>query len=287
MKNTKKYGNSQQLSYFFKAVPALVWQVLFFYLPLIFILGVSFKSVQGYFTLEHFVRLFDSVYLIVILRSISLALFTSMICFFIGYPLAYYMAIRKREWRNFFLFLLIVPFWTNFLVLTYAWFFVLDHDGIVNELLLKLGIISEPLSMLNNYFSVLLVMVYSFLPFMVLPLFTILEKFDLTLIEASRDLGATMRQTFMNVIFPLSLPGVKTGFLLVFVPSFGEFVIPMLIGGDKNMYVGTLISHFFFVGQNKYAGSAFTVLSSLVLFLMIALILYLLSYKPRSKEVAC
>jgi ABC-type spermidine/putrescine transport system permease subunit I len=139
--------------------------------------------------------------------------------------------------------------------------------------------------LMNNYFSVVLVMVYSFLPFMVMPLFSTLETLDLSLVEASRDLGATTTQTFFKIIVPLSMPGIRTGFLLVFVPAFGEFVIPMLIGGDKNMYVGSLISHFFFIDQNPYAGGAFTVISSLALFFIVGVAAFFMQDKRPSREV--
>lgn len=171
--------------------------------------------------------------------------------------------------KNIFLFFIILPFWTNLLVLTYAWFFILDRDGLFNLLLLKMGIIQEPFTLINNYFSIILVMFYCYLPFMIMPLFSVLEKFDLSLLEASKDLGANQWQTFLNVIIPITLPGIQAGFLLVFVPAFAEFVIPLLVGGDKFMFVGTLISHYFLIGQNKFIGSAFTVFSSCILFAIV------------------
>lgn len=261
--------NGYSYAHFFKAIPAIVWQVLFFYVPFIFVVASSFfqeKAGHLFVSLYNYRSVFKLVYLEIIGRSFGLALTTALVCLLIGYPLAYYIAIKKRSLKNIFLFLLIVPFWTNFLVLMYAWFFVLDPLGLVNSLLMYFNIIGKPLVLLNNYFSVVLVMSYAYLPFMVMPIFTILEKIDLTLIEASRDLGASMVQTFLRIIVPLSLPGIRTGLLLVFVPAFGEFVIPMIIGGDKNMYVGSLISHFFFIDRNPYAGSAFTVLAMLALF---------------------
>ena len=130
-----------------------------------------------------------------------------------------------------------------------------------------MGLINSPLKILNSMVAVILVMFYCYLPFMILPLFSSIEKFDLSLIEASLDLGASIKQTFLKIIFPLTLPGVRTGFFLVFVPAFGEFVIPMLLGGDKNMFVGSVISHYFLVTYDHATGSAFTVLSSIVLIL--------------------
>lgn len=267
--------NGYHYSNFFKAMPALVWQMLFFYIPLLFVIGSSFFSEHDgslVFTFGHYKTVFKLVYFTIIGRSFGLALTTALVCLLIGYPLAYYIAVKKRSLKNIFLFLLIVPFWTNFLVLMYAWFFVLDPLGLINSTLLYFNLIDKPLILLNNYFSVILVMAYAYLPFMVMPIFTGLEKIDLTLIEASRDLGASMVQTFIRIIVPLSLPGIRTGLLLVFVPAFGEFVIPMIIGGDKNMYVGSLISHFFFIDRNAYAGSAFTVLAIGALFIVVGIV---------------
>ena len=157
-------------------------------------------------------------------------------------------------------------------MLAYAWFFVLDKYGLVNNALVSIGLISEPLTLLNTPFSVYLVMVYCFLPFMVLPVYSILEKLDQRLIEASYDLGATWKETFIRIIFPLSLSGIKTGVFLVFVQSFGEFVIPELLGGGKQFYVGTLISHYFLVSRNPFAGAAFTCFSAIFLIVFVGLL---------------
>lgn len=255
---------------FFKAVPALLWQTLFFYIPLLFVIVLSFTdTVTTEFTLNNYYMLFDVIYGSIIIRSLILASLTAALCLLVGYPLAYFIALKKRALKNVFLFFIILPFWTNLLVLTYAWFFILDRDGLLNSLLIQLGILSEPIALINNFFAIMLVMFYCYLPFMLMPLFSTFEKFDLNLLEASKDLGANHWQTLWHVIIPITMPGIKAGFLLVFVPAFGEFVIPLLVGGDKYMFVGSLISHYFLIGQNKFAGSAFTVLSSCVLFLIV------------------
>ena len=266
---------------FFNAIPAFIWQFLFFYFPLCFIIILSITKSNGLLqaTFEYYGALFKLVYANVILNSLLLASSTTFFCFLIGYPIAYFIAIKKREWKNFFLFFLIVPFFVNFLVLTYSWFFVLDRHGLVNNLLLYCRIIDEPLALLNTKCAVYIVMIYAYLPFMIMPLYSSLEKFDLTLLEASRDLGATMSQTFFRIIMPLSRSGIMHGFLLVFVSAFGEFAIPMLLGGEKTMYVGTLISYYFFVGQNMNAGAAFTILSSIVLAIVLLVIMIFLNWK--------
>lgn len=264
---------------FFMAVPALLWQFLFFYIPLCFIIWFSFlknPDIAGAgFSLQHYADLAQSLYVIIILKSFALAFCTAVLCLLFGYPVAYYIGIKKRSWKTLFLSFLILPFWTNLLVHVYAWYFILDRDGLLNAALLKLGIISHPLVILNTVPAIILVMFYCYLPFMILPLLSTLEKFNLDLIEASRDLGANQWQTFYKIVLPLSYPGIQTGFLLVFVPSFAEFVIPLLMGGDKNMYVGGLISFYFLIIRNWARGAAFTVVSSIILILMcISLVTY-------------
>lgn len=258
------------------AMPALLWQVFFFCIPLLFIVLISFvcrweSGFSSGFTLEHYRSFFTyPVYVKILMQSFGLALWISALCLMIAYPLAYYLAFMVQRSKNVLLFFLIVPFWTNLLVQVYAWFFVLEKEGFVNNFLISIGLIAKPLHLLNNFFAVTLVMLYCYLPFMVLPIFSILEKFDRTLIESSLDLGATYAQTLRRVVIPLSMSGIQTGFFLVFVPSFGEFVIPMLVGGDKNIYNGGLITYFFLHAQNASLGAAFTVFSSVLLLCTVA-----------------
>lgn len=253
--------------------PAIVWQALFFFMPLLLVLYLSFvlawdKPFLSSFTLQHYATFFDPMYLGIIARSFLLAACNAFACLVIGYPVAYFLAVKTRAWKNTLLFLLMLPFWTNLLVLIYAWFFVLERHGLVNIFLMKLGMISEPLHLLNTPWAVHLVMFYCYLPFMIMPLYSILEKLDMSFIEASLDLGANPFKTFINVTVPLTLSGIKTGFFLVFIPSFGEFVIPALIGGAKQMFVGSLISHYFLATRNSFLGSAFTCFSSLILIII-------------------
>ena len=276
MNNKLKAAFKRELP-FFLYQPAIIWQVLFFYVPILFIIFISFKQIGASFfsgfTLENYMQFFASGFFHILLRSVALAFFTAVFCLLIGYPVAYYIACKAERWKNLMLFFLILPFWTNMLVQVYAWFAVLEHQGFLNLLLMKIGLISEPWTFLNNRFAVYMVMIYYYLPFMILPIYAVLEKLDKSFIEASRDLGATQRQTFMRVILPLSMSGIMTGFFLVFVPAFGEFVIPGLMGGNKLMYVGSLISYYYLVARNEPLGAAFTVVSCLVL-VMIALAIY-------------
>lgn len=269
MKHTVYQWLKHQTSFVF-SVPALMWQLLFLYIPLLLVVYASVKSsdVSSWFdlTLNNFFALADYHYFTIIGRSVFIAAGVAFLCLVIGYPVAYFLALRiKSHWKNVLLFLLTLPFWTNFLIQVYAWVFVLDHNGLINSFLLALGFINEPLHMVNSTYSIFLVMIHYYLPFMIMPLYTILEKIQPELLEASMDLGATNWQTFRQVTLPLSMSGIKTGVLLVFVPAFGEFVIPSLIGGAKYMFVGSLISHYFLIVRDSQIGSAFTVLSGLVL----------------------
>jgi len=262
---------------FFMVVPALVWQVLFFYLPLFFVIYISFTQQENNLfsahTWENYATFFAWPFARVLLRSFSLAVGTSIICLLAGYPIAYYLARRAERWKNVLLFLLVLPFWTNMLVQVYAWFALLERVGFVNRMLSYVGWISTPLTLLNNSFAIYVVMVYYYLPFMVIPIYAVLEKLQDEYLQASRDLGATPIQTFWRVTLPLSMSGITTGFFLVFIPAFGEFVIPGFMGGHKYMYVGSLISYYYLVARNESMGAAFTVVSG-VLLLVGAYMLY-------------
>ncbi|HVX00788.1 MAG TPA: ABC transporter permease [Candidatus Babeliaceae bacterium] len=271
--------NIKQEFPFFIGIPGFIWQLLFFYIPLLFVLALSVADVQDGivkgFTLSNFTQFFSLVFARVIIRSCLLGIFTAITCLLFAYPIAYFMAFKAKRFKNLLLFLLIVPFWTNFLLHIYAWFFVLERQGFLNNLLINIGLIQEPLIILNSMVAVGIMMVYYYLPFMVLPIYSVLEKFDKRLLEASADLGATWLSTFRRILLPLTMPGIQAGFFLVFVPSFAEFAIPELMGGDKKMFVGTVVSHYILGGQTISSGAAFTVLSSLVL-ITISIVLYAL-----------
>lgn len=270
---------------FFWTLPALLWQILFLCVPFIFVIGVSFIAGLGtdsfMVTLSHYRELLSPVYAMIVLRSLLLAFSTACMCLLIGYPVSYYLAFHVQTFKNPLLFLLILPFWTNILVQVYAWFFILEKEGVINNVLRALGIIKEPLVLLNSMFAIALVMLYCFLPFMIFPMYTVLEKMDRTLIEASKDLGATSFQTWRRVVLPLSMPGIKTGFFLVFVPAFGEYVIPLLMGGDKYFLVGGLISYEVLINRDWPFAAAFTVMACLVLLGALYVINRLLSRSTR------
>ncbi len=252
---------------FLSALPAIVWQFFFMGGPLLIIgyYSIADSSASLGISFAQYKNLFAMPYVRIIARSLLLASSTAIIGLLCAYPVAYFIALRVRRFKNPMLFLLTLPFWVNFLVQIYAWYFLLERNGLINVLLLKVGLIQEPLLLSNSLFAVFLVMLYCYLPFVIMPLYSTLEKIDIRLLEASTDLGATPWQTFWRITIPYSMPGIKTGLLLVMIPAFGEFVIPALIGGSKYMLVGSLISYYFLAARNNYAGAAFTCLSGIVL----------------------
>lgn len=263
---------------FFVAVPALIWQFCLCVFPLFFILSNSFiDTTSGIsFTLRYYHNIFTFIHFKMILASLVLACATALCCFIIGFPIAYWLARRAYLLKNLFLFLLIIPFWTNLLILIYSWLFILERNGLLDSFLQRLGILKGSLSILYTIPAVLLVTVYCYLPFMILPIFTALEKIEKSTLEASADLGATYFQTLLRVILPLSWPGIKTGIFLVFVPVFGEFAIPLLVGGGKYMFVGNAIAHYVFSVLDLSTGAAFTVISSIALLTTILILMWLL-----------
>lgn len=269
-------------------VPALVWQLLFFYLPLLLIICSSFIQLteQGEFaglTLSHILHFFTPVYLKVISSSLLLALSNALLCFCIAYPLAYFLAFTGRKHKNWLLFLLIIPFWTNFLLHVYAWFYVLERGGLVNTILLWIGAIHEPLHFLNSIFAIMVMMVYYYLPFMVVPIYTSLEKLDYSLIEASLDLGANWSTTVRRILLPMTCQGIRAGFFLVFIPSFAEFAIPELMGGDRKMFVGNVVSQYILGEGTGSLGAAFTLISCVILLLSAILLYFLIGWVLKRK----
>lgn len=259
--------------------PAAVYLLLFFVVPLLILVVYSFlkRGVYGElvweFNLQNYVRVLDPLYLNILWRTFVLAFGNTAFCLLIGYPFAYYIARRENaSTRNLLLVLVMVPFWTNFLIRTYAWRVILGSDGTINSFLLWLGIINEPLPLLFNDGAVMVGLVYGYLPFMVLPLFAAIDRIDFSLMEAAGDLYATGRQAFWHVLLPLSMPGVIAGSVLVFIPSLGAFVTPDLLGGAKTVMIGNLIQSQFLTARDWPFGSAFSVL------LMAAVLLATLYY---------
>lgn len=260
-------------------LPSLSWFVVFLIVPIGIVLLFSLLHKGDYgqilyqLDFSHYKRAFEPIYLKITLRSLGLAFYTTALSLLLGYPLAYYIARSGKKMKRVLLGLVIIPFWTNFVIRVYALKLVLGETGTVNRWLKSLGLISVPLQLTDNSIGVSIGMIYNYLPFMVLPLFVALERFDFTLMDAAYDLGANKLQVTTRVLFPLSLPGVITGSLFVFIPAFGEFVIPDLLGGSQTMYVGSLITETFLKSRDWPFGSALS--SFLVLFAMLAFIIVL------------
>ena len=251
--------------------PVTVWLGLFFLVPLLLILAYSFGTSGMYggitlgFNPGNYLKVFDPLYLEIIGRTFFIAALNTLLCLALGYPLAYFIVFKGRRWRNALVLLVMVPFWTSLLIRAYAWVVILGGNGIANRTLQFLGITDEPLTLIFTPEAVLMGMVYSYLPFMILPLYAALEKFDTRLKEAAQDLGASRWHTFWRVTFPLSLPGVIAGSILVFIPSAGEFVIPDLLGGSRTVMTGNLIQNQFLQARDWAFGSALSVLLAVLL----------------------
>jgi spermidine/putrescine transport system permease protein len=276
MKGDKGHGWSLRLAGLL--APVTIWLGLFFLVPLLLIVAYSFGTSEVYggitlgFNPGNYLRVFEPLYLEIIGRTFFIAALTTLLCLALGYPLAYFIVFKGRRWRNALILLVMVPFWTSLLIRAYAWVVILGGNGIANRTLQFLGITDEPLTLIFTPEAVLMGMVYSYLPFMILPLYAALEKFDTRLKEAAQDLGASRWHTFWRVTFPLSMPGVIAGSILVFIPSSGEFVIPDLLGGSRTVMTGNLIQNQFLQARDWAFGSALSVL--LAVLLLVAIMFY-------------
>lgn len=273
------------------AIPYL-WLLLFFLVPFIFVLKISLaealiarppysplfeRGEEAYLTIklnfENFLFLLeDDLYWKAYLNSAKIALISTVFCLLIGYPMAYAMARANPSWRNVLLMLVILPFWTSFLLRVYAWIGILKNNGLVNNLLMGLGVIDEPIVMMQTDFAVYVGIVYSYLPFMILPLYANLERLDLTLLEAAADLGCRPIKAFALITLPLSIPGIVAGCLLVFIPAVGEFVIPALLGGPDTLMIGRVLWDEFFANRDWPVASAVAI--AVLLLLVVPMMLF-------------
>jgi spermidine/putrescine transport system permease protein len=258
--------------------PSLFWLVIFFSLPLIIVFVYSFLKRGPYgqivweFNLGNYARFLDPLYLKIFVRSFKIAGITTVVCFLLGYPMAYWIATRPAKWRNTLLLLLMIPFWTNFLVRTYAWVLILRDTGLINQALMGLGLISEPLPIFGTDLAIIIGLVYGWFPDMVLPCYAAIERLDFSLVEAAQDLYANEVRSFARVIFPLTLPGVIAGSILVFIPSLGAYVTPDLLGGAKSVMIGNVIQSQFLSVRDYPFGSAFSF--ALMAMMLVATLIY-------------
>lgn len=277
------------------------WVVLgiFFLIPLTLMLVLSFRQrgayggvrpiadLGAYITsgafLANYARSLDGLYLGIGWRSLWMAVLTTALTLVLGYPVAYALALRVRaRWKGLLLGLVVVPFWTSFLIRTYAWMFLLRTEGLVNRLLLGAGVIDRPLEVLYTEVAVLIGLIYGELPFMILPLYASLEKLDRTLLEAAADLGAGRSAAFWRVTVPLTAPGIAAGIVLVFIPSLGQFVVSDLLGGARSMLIGNLVQNQFAVARNHPFGAALAF--ELMAVVLLLLLVYALFLKRKGEE---
>ncbi|HYH03358.1 MAG TPA: ABC transporter permease [Bacillota bacterium] len=253
------------------AWPYVFWMVIFTVIPLFLLLYFSFTVKDGStvaFSFANFQRLFEPVYFKVLFRSLVLAGISTFFCLFLGYPVAFILAGRSFRRKNTMILLLVLPMWMNFLLRTYAWLTLLERKGLINTVLVHLGL--QPLNLLYNDFAVTLGMVYNFIPFMILPIYSVMSKIDRSLVEAAEDLGANPLAVFWRVTFPLSLPGVLSGITMVFMPAVTTFVISRLLGGGQYTLIGNLIEQQFLTVGDWNFGSAISVLMMLIILVSMA-----------------
>lgn len=289
------------------AIPFL-WLLIFFLLPFAIVVKISLSDTanalppyvptlnlsEGFAGITNFISqldlesfawlLDDKIYILSYLNSLKIAFISTLLTLLIGYPMAYGLAKAPQRWRTVLLMLVILPFWTSFLIRVYAWIGILKPEGLLNMGLMGLGLIDEPLAIINTPTAVYIGIVYSYLPFLVLPLYATLEKLDQTLIEAALDLGCSPIQAFWKVTFPLSLPGVVAGCFLVFIPAMGEFVIPDLLGGSDTIMIGKTLWSEFFGNRDWPVASAVAVV--LLLSLVVPIVIFQRMQERQREENA-
>ena len=290
----------QRIRTFAGIAPATIMVVCFMLLPILIIVVYSFLEKNPYggvrpeLSFEAYSRLllerdfddnlsFNPSYLLILFRSIWVAAVSVAACVLIGFPVAYYIAMQPAERRNLLILLITIPFWTNLLIRTYCWILVLRDTGLINEMLLSLGVIQSPIPLLYTEGAIILGLIYTYVPFMVLPIYASLERLDVRLIEASRDLYASRIGALRHVVVPLSLPGIVAGSILVFIPCLGAFIAPELLGGGKNLMLGSLVQLQFSTSRDWPFGSALSVVIMIVV--MLALLFYARNARNSETEL--
>ena len=297
------FRRNKQLQLFSLISPGTFWILMFFNLPLLIVLFISFVEraragsikLPPVYTLENYRQLFNActsrfsgpecdpfLYIGIFGHSMRIGLIVTIFCILVGYPLAYFISKQRPIWRDALMILVIIPFWTNFLVRTYALKQVLATEGLLNSFLMNLHLIRQPLQLLFNEFAVNVGLIYGYLPFAVLPMYASIEKFDYSLMEAAADLGASPRRAFLRVMLPMTLPGVIAALVLVFVPVVGAFITPDIMGGGKIEMIGTLINRQFGVSRNWPFGSAMSLV--LMLMVLIGVIFYFRSSSEETRR---
>ena len=272
------------------AAPYL-WLLVFFLAPFAIVLKISLADpVFGLppysqsISLDNFVFLFsDKLYAVTYLRSVFMAAIATVLCLALGFPMAYGIARSRPATRSLLLMLIVLPFWISFLLRVYAWMGLMNNYGTINSLLLWMGVIDQPIPFMYTDFAVFVGLVYTYLPFMILPLYATLERMDLDLVDAAQDLGASRSRAFWDVTWPLARPGIIAGCLLVFIPAIGEYVIPYLLGGPESLLIGRVLFDEFFVNRDWPLASAVAIV---LLLLLVVPIVLLQRYQARDQENA-
>lgn len=269
-------------------LPIALWLVVFFAIPMAVVLGYAFlkKGTYGGVELElsfaSFYIFTDKIFLTILFKTVYISIMVTIFTVLLSLPTAYYIA--RSKYKKELLFLVIIPFWTNFLIRIYAWIAVLGNNGFLNNILIKLGLIDTPLQFLYNTSAVILISVYTSLPFAILPLYAVIEKFDFSLMEAARDLGATNREAFFKVFIPNIKPGIITAVLFTFIPSLGSYAVPKLVGGTQATMLGNIIAQHLTVTRNWPLAS--TISGALILVTSIAILIFMkISTKETKVEV--
>lgn len=257
--------------------PITIWLLCFIAAPLLYIVIISFCGINKDYnvvyqlTFENYIRLFNPEYLKIYLQSFIIAFSTTVICVILAYPFSYIIARTKSRYKNLLYMLVIIPFWTNSLIRVYGWKAMLGKTGIINDILMNLHLVKEPVDFLFKQGTTIFGMVYCLFPFMVLPLYTAIEKLDVSLLEASSDLGAKGPATFFQVILPLTKSGIFSGCIMVFIPSLGYFFVSKILGGGKSDMIGNLIERQFHSGNNAPLGAALSIILILVTLILVKL----------------
>lgn len=299
----KYFRGKKNLQLFGLIGPGALWMLILFNLPILIVLFISLVErgraggvkLPPVYTLENYTQFFNAcatefsgpgcdplLYIGIFGNSVRIGLIVTLWCILLGYPLSYFIAKQKPLWRDALMILVIIPFWTNFLVRTYALKQVLATEGLFNSFLMNLGLINQPLDLLFNEFAVVVGLIYGYLPFAILPMYASIEKFDHTLMEAAADLGAPPWRSFLRVMLPMTMPGVVAALVLVFVPVVGAFITPDIMGGGKVEMIGTLINRQFGVARNWPFGSAMSLI--LMLLVLVGVIYYFRSSTEETRR---
>jgi len=279
----------RNLSSWLLSLPTMIWLTAFFLIPYFIVVIYSFLSPDIYdvkfeVSLDAYRQIFSGEYLRSFLLSFRLAFYTTLLCILLGFPVAYFIARAGEKLRNTLLIFIIIPFWTNLIIRIFSWRIFLAYNGVLNDTLMRMGLISSPLEIMRTDLAVILVMVYVYLPYMILPLYSTLEKLDFTLLQAAMDLGANEVKAFFRITLPLAVEGIFAGTLLVFIPALGAYLIPQLVGNQRSLYIGQVITYKIKnIPRNWPMASALSLILLLLVAIMLLIMFYLFKRQRRRK----